>query len=95
MKPTPKRPGSTASSTGGKDSLNSSLNSSINIQDSSSIRQAIYEEWRAQKQEVIMKQVREKRKKEKEELKKKELVSVQDVWDKLNKKGGGGMNVYF
>ncbi|XP_033632721.1 serine/arginine repetitive matrix protein 1-like [Asterias rubens] len=94
VKPTPKRPGSTASSTGGN-SLNSSLNSSINIQDSSSIRQAIYDEWRAQKQVVLVKQAKEKRKKEKEEIKKKELAVLEkraesaasfNAW-KENKKG--------
>ena len=47
----------------------------MNTKDSSSIRQAIYEEWRAQKEELAKKQAREKRKKEKEALKKKEEVS--------------------
>ena len=76
MKPTPTRPKSAVSL------LNSSLNSTDllsmtspgGVQDSSTLRQAIYQQWRDEKTERLKQQKREAKKKAEEEQKKKEEV---------------------
>ena len=85
MKPTAKRPMSATISGGGTLNLDGSFNSTLSslgrpgstdIPDSSTIREAIFEDWRIRKTHEMKQKKVEQKKKEKEAEKMKEIVSV-------------------